>query len=170
MYRRFFFFSFFLFFFFCFCGCKWSYFTPPFSCHRTFHVLLKGMLVVSLSVRFPALLPFPTCPLAAVCLAVPFPKTGPPASTYVLPGIPARRCLKGLGLHGPLLAPWSSAFYPHSCPFSLTSQGFLWELWEVPWELDQSSQAPHTQSTSSQGPRSHLSAHPQGLHDWGVLG
>jgi hypothetical protein len=86
MYRGFSFFLFFFFFFFFFffvCGCKWSYFTPPFSCHRTFHVLLKGMLVVSPSVRFPALPPFPTCPLAALCLAVPFPRMGPQLSNHL---------------------------------------------------------------------------------------
>lgn len=66
----------FLFFFF-FCGCKWSYFHSSLILSHTFHVLLKGMLVVSPSVRFPALLLCPTCPLAAVCLAVPFPRVGP---------------------------------------------------------------------------------------------
>lgn len=120
-----FFFVFFFSFFFFFCGCKWSYFTPPFSCHRTFHVLLKGMLVVSLSVRFPALLPFPTCPLAAVCLAVPFPKTGTPASTYVLPSIPARRCLKGTR------PPWAPSGFFEFC-FLPTLLPFLFNLPRVP--------------------------------------
>lgn len=63
-----------------FCGCKWSY-SLPLSCHITFHVLLKGKLVVS-HVSFPC---SAACLLAAVCLAAPYPLVGFPSFLPVDP-------------------------------------------------------------------------------------
>uniref|UniRef100_A0A8D0TJW7 ubiquitinyl hydrolase 1 n=1 Tax=Sus scrofa TaxID=9823 RepID=A0A8D0TJW7_PIG len=57
-----------------FCGCKWSYFTPhALPCHTTFHVLLKGTLVVSRVCACPC---SAAALLAALCLAAPPPSGG----------------------------------------------------------------------------------------------
>ena len=98
----------------------------PLPCHMTFHVLLKGTLVVSRVCACPC---SAAAPLAALCLAAPLPRRWVPLS---LPPVhprasPPGAVLRGLGLLGIPPAYWGSASFPSGlCPFPLAGQGLPW--------------------------------------------
>lgn len=110
-----------------FCGCKWSYFTPPFSCHTTFHVLLKGMLVVS---RVCVSL-LHCCSLPArwlLCVWLSLPPGGSPAFSLSTPKHFCQEKFERAGSPGSLdfcFLPIHKACPP---PFLLDFPGFPWEL------------------------------------------
>uniref|UniRef100_A0A3Q2HFD7 ubiquitinyl hydrolase 1 n=1 Tax=Equus caballus TaxID=9796 RepID=A0A3Q2HFD7_HORSE len=131
-----------------FCGCKWSYFTPP-PCHTTFHVLLKGMLVVSCVCACPC---SAAARLAALCLAVPLPSRWVPLG---LPPVHPQASLPGAVLRGsaswgPLLVSGVllPALQPSPVP-SLAGPGASMGIWKFLGDLPRDPGPPRLQAAPS---------------------